>query len=478
MVTLLLLPSWQGCITVGPDYENASPDVPANWNEKTEITGQSIEPSRWWERFHDEHLNALMQQARDKNLTLAQARTSILASRASLGIEESANWPSIDASGSATSTATKNNYTAEDQIPTTTQQALDNELARKERAKTTNGKRYSASLDASWEIDLFGGRRRAIEAATADLENVEAQYNDALVSLMAEVALNYIQSLAYKERIRIANENLARQSEALQLVQWRFEAGLASELELHQAKLNVQTTKASLPPLQTNLKISMNALSVLLAEPPGGLESRLSGIQAIPETSADIFAGIPADVIRRRPDVRAAERALAASVARIGAAKAELFPTFYIPGSVGIDALSADQFKTGNARSSSIGLGFRWNIFDAGAIRRNVALKDALAEKARQNYRQVVLEALQEVENAIVSCALQKERIRELESAEKSAGEAAELTMLQYRSGLLDFESVLNAQQRLLSTQDSLVSARAEQMSNVVRLFKSLGGGW
>lgn len=472
------------CLTVGPDYKPPIPDVPESYHYRlTADEKQSpVDLARWWEHLHDDRLSRLIELAIQHNFSVQEGRERLIAARARLGIVRAAWFPSVRASAARTGTVGKDTYRPKENPAAlafkSNEQIIADELERRQSVGVQSTNLYSAGFDAGWELDIFGRTRRSVEAARADLDSVHEDYNDLLISLLAEVAINYVRVVSYKEQLRIAEENLKRQEEAAQLVEWRHKAGLVGQLDLEQARLNMQATRASLPGLRAGLQTSLNNLAFLAGKGVGELDAEFAAPITLPAPSTNLVIGIPADTIRRRPDVRRAERELAAQTARIGIATADLYPTFTIPGSVGIEALSSDQFRSGNARSGSIGLGFNWTIFDGGAIRRNIEVQSSLRKQLFIRYRSTVLAALVEVENNMVSYTLQNERIDALIAAEKSARAAADLSVKEYEAGLTNFETVISAQQRLLSIQTELNTARTELITTTISLYKALGGGW
>jgi NodT family efflux transporter outer membrane factor (OMF) lipoprotein len=337
---------------------------------------------------------------------------------------------------------------------------------------------YSAGFDASWELDVFGGVRRSVEAAEADLDRAGANLGDTQVSLAAEVALNYVELRALQARLGIARANLASQSETLQLTEWRAEAGLVSGQDVEQARTNREQTRAQIPNLETSSAEAEHRLDLLLGKAPGTLHARLVPAGELPDVPTGIAVGIPADVLRRRPDVRAAERQLAAETARVGVAEAARYPSFRLSGSIGIEALSFGDLTNDADSSSSLLGGITAPIFDAGRLRNQVQAQDAVREQALVAYEQAVLTALQEVENALVALAGNRERVEALTNATRSARNAAELARQRYGAGLVDFQSVLDTERSVLSVEDSLASTRADGVLSLIRLYKALGGGW
>jgi NodT family efflux transporter outer membrane factor (OMF) lipoprotein len=337
---------------------------------------------------------------------------------------------------------------------------------------------YSGSLDASRELDVFGGTRRGFEAAEADFESSLAELHAAQVTVAAEAALSYVEMRALQERLRIARDNLASQTETLQLTQWRAQAGLVDSQDVAQARSNREQTRSQIPLLETSLAETQHSLEILLGKQPGSLRARLdveAGLPAVPER---IAAGIPADTLRQRPDIRAAERALAAETARVGVAEAARYPSFNISGSIGLEALTFRALGGGDAGTSSLLAGITVPIFEAGRLKNQVEIQDAVREQALVAYEKAVLTALQEVENALVSLTRSRERAQALGDATDAARNAADMARLRYASGLIDFQSVLDTERSVRTIEDSLASARADGVLALIRLYKAMGGGW
>jgi NodT family efflux transporter outer membrane factor (OMF) lipoprotein len=337
---------------------------------------------------------------------------------------------------------------------------------------------YSVGFDAAWEIDIFGGVRRSVEAARADLGASEADLNDVLVTLLAEVALNYIDVRTFQTRLSVAESNLQMQEETYELALARYEAGLTSQLDVEEARSNLENTRAQIPSLRTALEQTKNRLAVLLGESPGAVDDMLSARAPIPVAPLDIAVGVPAETLRRRPDVRRAERRVAAQTARIGVATAELYPKFQLPGSIGLEAFSLDELFRAGSYSYRWGPSFSWSIFTAGAIRQNIEAQSAVAEQVILQYENAILLALEEVENTLVAYAEEQVRRQALIEASEAARRAAILAETQYASGIVDFQVVLDAQRSLLSAQDQLAVSEGEIVSNLIQLYKALGGGW
>lgn len=416
--------------------------------------------SRFWRRLGDPLLTELVEMAIAKNPDLRSAKARLRQARAARDFARADRFPTLGYSGSIT----RSRSGVAGTVSTGGGVAL---------ASTTRSF-YDAGFDASWETNVFGGKRRAQVAAQADLEASEADLAATQVSLVAEVALGYVEVRSFQARLSIARRNLETQSDTLQIAQWREMAGLVTSLDVEQARTNREQTRAQIPPLELDLAKAEHRLAVLLGEPPGALRERLAAPRPIPAVSDRVLVGIPAQTLRRRPDVRAAERTLAAETARVGEARAQRFPTLSLSGSIGLEAL------VGNAPglAHSLAAGLAGPLFDARRIRQQIMLQRGVAEEALSTYDATVLTALEEVENALVEVATRRERREALEAAARAAREAADLARAQYEAGLIDFLTVLDAERTALSVEDSLAATRAETTSAVVRLYKALGGGW
>jgi NodT family efflux transporter outer membrane factor (OMF) lipoprotein len=450
-----------GCAAVGPDFAPPATDVPAGWNRlepsdspvaRAEAPGDL---SQWWENLRDPLLSELVGEALQISPDLRSAQARLREARARRVVTAAGRYPSVTAFGSASRSGSSEQAGSGD---------------------TSNF--FSAGFDASWEIDVFGGVRRSVEAAEADLESTEASLENTRVSLAAEVALNYVEVRTQQTLIGIAQANLATQSETLQLTEWRAQAGLVSSQDVEQARSNREQTRALIPALETFLAEAEHRLDLLLGRAPGTLHARLAPAGALPAMPGAIAVGIPADTLRQRPDVRAAERALAAETARVGVAEAARYPAFNLSGSIGLEALTLGALGNSGAATSSLFAGVTGPIFDAGRLRAQVEIQDALREQALVAYEQALLTALQDVENALVALARNRERTEALANATESARNAAELARQRYSAGLIDFQSVLDSERSVLLLEESLASSRASGVLELVRLYKALGGGW
>jgi NodT family efflux transporter outer membrane factor (OMF) lipoprotein len=449
-----------GCAGVGPDY--TPPEVPVSpaWHAATPDTPAPgpADPerlSRWWETLHDPILTGLVKTAVERNPDLRQALSRVKEARARRSIAGADLLPTLDASG-----------------------AVSRSRGSRNLGSTETRTKYTAGLDAAWELDLFGGVRRSVEAADADLQATREDLSAVQVSLCAEVALAYIEVRTYQARLAVAHANLKNQEEICQITGERLKAGLTDELDVQQARANLMSSRARIPSLGTGLEGSMNRLAVLLGMQPGELHSELEDRRPIPAAPLSVAVGVPADVLRQRPDIRRAERELAAQTARVGVAEAELFPKLSLGGSIGLEALNSGELFTSDAGAWSFGPRLSWPVFRAGAIRKNVAVQSARQEQALLAYEAAVLGALEEVENALVSFAAERRRKESLEQAADAAHQAYDLARVKYESGLTDFTHLLDAQRSLLALEDELSSSDGTLAANLVRLYKSLGGGW
>ncbi|MBN2646056.1 MAG: efflux transporter outer membrane subunit [Desulfuromonadaceae bacterium] len=464
VLILLLCCGLTGCIAVGPDYQPPDLLCPVTWN-RTGLADASAggwvqgdasaQISQWWRTLDDALLTQLIDEALCSGLDLQTAQARLREARARLAVTSADFFPLLTASASASRSTTSG-----------------------ENGSGTSRHLYSAGFDASWELDLFGGVRRSVEAAEADLAAQEASLDDSRVTLAAEVASQYVALCSLQQRLAIARENLARQSETLQLTQWREQAGLANRQEVEQARSSMEQTRAQIPNLETSLATAEYRLDILLGQPPGTLHPRLAAGRDLPQAPPQLVLGIPAETVRQRPDVRAAEQALVAQTARVGVAEAALYPSFKLSGSLGLEALTLADLSGNPIRSSSLLGGITAPLLNAGQLRNQVRIQDALCEQARLSYQQTLLSALEEVENALVALSRNQDRCAALAAATQAAQQAAQLARQRYQAGLIDFQSVLETERSVLSLEDSLASCRADGILAVIQLYKALGGGW
>lgn len=455
-----------GC-KVGPTYHPPQAATPAGFSSASREGGITNDPSvslaEWWTVFGDAQLTALIRRAGASNLDLRIAAARVREARAQRGVTRAALLPQVGSQADySRSRVSENSFNGP---PPAAGQSLGNNL-------------FDAALDMSWEIDVFGGTRRAVEAAQSELQAGIESARDMLVTVIAEVGLGYLDLRGAQRQWVVARENLRTQEDTLALTRDRFQAGLASELDTARATAQVAATRAQIPPLEEAQQRAMHRLCVLLGKPPGELESQLMVAGPIPTAPPRVPLGLPSDLIRRRPDIRRAEQHLAAATAQIGVATSDLFPRFHLTGAAGVRSVEASDLLDGGSRFWSLGPSIRWPILSAGRIRQNIRTQDARQEQALLRYEQTVLNSLEEVENALVAFGREQERHRALEAAAQASSRSVTLADERYRGGLADFLDVLEAQRSLLAAQDSLVQCERRLGQELVRLFKSLGGGW
>jgi len=460
--SLLLLPLTLqfACRSVGPDYKKPTIPAPPNWSSDLSggLQAAAIDDdalARWWTTLNDPTLESLIERAVRGNLDVRRAAVALREARAERGIAQSDRFPTI-----TTSALTSFNR-GSDRMGESATVGL-----------------FSSGFDAGWEADFFGGVRRSIEAADATLEASQETLRDTLVSLVAEVAINYVELRQLQRQLSIADNNLSIQQDSLRLAEQRYGAGLTSRLDVDQARYNVADTRSRIPILQIRAEQAKNRLAVLLGTNPGELSNELRQAAPIPVGPAQLAVGIPADTLRRRPDVRRAERILAARTARIGVATAARYPHFGLPGSIGYDAISrGNPLSLGNL-IGSLGASAFYTFFDAGRLRQQVEIENALQEQAFLDYQSSILLSLEDVEAALVAYVDQQVRRRSLQEAAESAARAVEVVRANYVAGLVDFQPVLESQRSLLSFQDQLAQTDGAVTSELIRLYKALGGGW
>ena len=450
-----------GC-AVGPNYQKPEIEVPGQYRPATTQTA-GTEPLevQWWRTFNDPMLDRYIVAAWRDSLDIRIAAARVREARALRGVASADFWPDVTASGS---------YTRSKSGGGDFDSGFDG----------GGGERslYQAGFDAIWELDVFGRVRRSVEAANADIQAAEAEFQNTLITLYGEVARNYIELRGFQREIAIAQDNVRAQRETLELTRTRYKAGLTSDLDVARAEAQVAATLSQIPELETLARAAAHRLGVLLGQEPSALLDELDEPKRIPQPPPAIPVGVPSELLRRRPDIRRAERSLAAETARVGVAVADLFPRFTLTGDVG---WSANHFKNLFNSSSlgwSAGPGVSWSIFNAGRVRGQIEAQRARTDAAVAEYQRTVLLALEEVQNALV--AYQQDQIRRttLMQAVEANQRAVNLAQQLYQRGLADFLNVLQAQFNLYASQDALVRSDSEVSADVVALYKALGGGW
>lgn len=475
-----MLTTLAGCM-VGPDYKRPETKVSEAWNGQEVVTPDT--PSKtnpnpadlvgWWNQFKDLTLSSLVDLAIRANLDLLQAEARIRQARAALGVAGAPLYPEVDATLL---------YQRSSRAPS---QLISSPTAAGGAAGPTGlvtgpfTQLFQVGGNASWQIDVFGGLRRNLEAAGADLLASVEDRRDVLVTLVGDVGNNYLSLRGFQQQLVVARKNLEAQKKTAAIIRRRFEAGTVSKLDLANAEAQVATTAAQIPTLESQIRAAIYALGVLLGREPAALEKDLIREGPIPPVPPEVPAGLPSDLIRRRPDIRRAEAQLHAATARIGVATADLFPQFSLTGTFGIS--SSDLTKLGNIADNkfwSFGPSVTWPIFAGGRIWWNIKVQDALAEQALLTYQKAVLTALQDVETALVAYAKEQARRKALVEAVNNNRQAVDLAMKLYTAGKTDFLNVTTAQLNLYTTENALALSTAAVDTDLIALYKALGGGW
>ncbi|MFM0129151.1 efflux transporter outer membrane subunit [Paraburkholderia sediminicola] len=470
--TAAIVAAWAGLLagcTVGPDYVSPKPAMPASFTEHTGPAASAAQASptsndAWWQSFGDVTLNSLIADALRSAPDLAVAEARIREARALRGIAGADQYPSADVGAQYDRTHGSAN------VPVGVPPGG--------LGPGANGNLWQTGFDASWEIDVFGGTRRGIEAADASYQATVADRGDVELTLLAEVARNYIDLRGVQRQLAVARNNLSIQQDSLALTRSQFDAGLASRLDVLRAQAQVSDTEAAIPTFEANERASIYRIGALIGQPPEQLISRLDTPQAIPSAIADVPVGLPSDLLRRRPDIRAAERRIAAANARIGVAQADLYPHFALTGVAGLESLNASTFLTAPSRYFSIGPSINWLIFDAGKVRFEMRAEEARTDQAAAAYQRTVLGALRDAETALVSYAQSQVRHERLAAEVTADREAVTIATRLYRQGLNDFLSVLDAERSLYAADDKLAQSERDTALELVALYKALGGGW
>jgi len=447
---------------VGPAYGEPSAPVAPDWIDAADVRVRkdSDDLSRWWSVFNDPVLSELVCQAYGQNLTLRQAGFRILQARAQRGIAVGSFFP-------------QSQYAFGDYI----RQGLSRETNLGKFLPSRFFNQWDYGFGLAWELDFWGRYRRAIEAADADLNASVENYDDVLVTLLGDVATTYVQLRTLERRIVLAQANVALQRETLKIAEARFKAGQTSELDVSQAQSTLSQTEALIPELEISLRQANNLLCFLLGRPPHDLRSRF-GDAPIPAAPEDVVVGIPADLLRRRPDIRRAERQAAAQSARIGIAEADFYPHITISGTLGYSATHFKNLFNATALTGNVGPSFHWDILNYGRILNNVRLQDARFQEAVTAYQNQVLKAGEEVENGVVTFLRARQRVQHLNQSVESAMRAVKVVVAQYKGGTVDFNRVALLQQNLVQQQDLLAQAQGEVALGLIQVYRALGGGW
>jgi len=445
-----------------------SASIPAQFHEPA--AGASAEPAveQWWRSFHDAQMDSLIERAVRANLDLKIATSRLLETRAARGVARSALLPSVETSES----------------PQRVRGGLTQGIFRPNAGSQSSllapfeTNVFQQGFDASWEIDFFGGKRHALEAATADAAAAEEARRDTLVSLLAEVARNYAELRGAQRRLDIAGRNIKLQTDSLDLTQARFEAGLGTRLDVERQLSQLAATQAAVPALESARQMSIHRLSVLLGEEPGTLAGELTEAKPLPATPPLVPVGLSGDLLKRRPDIRRADAEVAAAGARVGVAHADFFPKITLTGAAGRQGTSWSGLTLGAGNFFSVGPAIKLPLFTGGRLRANMEAQKQRLSQAQLEYQGAVLRALEETENALTAYGREQERREHLQVSAQASQEATQLANELYRGGLADFLTVLDAQRQQLAIEDDLVRSDTAVVTNLVALYKALGGGW
>ena len=515
---MLVLPV-SGCLlvgcAVGPDYRSPEMHTPEAWDQGAEFNSSDGDIQQWWHVFNDDTLTSLIARAAQGNLDLRMAVLRIRQARAIRGVAAGELLPSLSGRSSYErgKASANGQFGATPAAPgagrqfaeTVTRGAATSAIAqgitsaapgasalasplasgitglvpqRTGLSDTPETDLFSSGFDASWELDIFGGIRRNIEAAHDDVDVAVEDYHAVLVSLFGEVATTYIDLRTLQAEIATTKRNIELQRETLALTQSQLRYKLGSELEVQQAATNLSTTESQLPLLEADFATAIYRLSVLIGREPTALKNELIAMQVIPQTPGEVFVGVPADVLRRRPDIRASERRLAAETARIGVATADLYPRFTLSGTFGFEASSFDHVVDSRSVAYGLGPSVRWNIFDGLRNLNRIAAQEDTAHQAYVAYEQAVLIALQDVESSMVYYKQEQARREALKQATDNARRTVDLAQTRYEDGLTDFQDVVDAERTLVDLETALVRSEGQVAVNLVSLYKALGGGW
>jgi NodT family efflux transporter outer membrane factor (OMF) lipoprotein len=451
---LLACFSLGGCVMLGPDYVEPEAELEKDWQESQSerISNAELVDTDWWTvAFQDPMLDQLVATALEDNLNLRSAALRVLQAQQQLRIAIGSQYP---------------------------QQQLGTGSASKQRQNGDTFENYAVGFNVSWEIDFWGRFRRQIESAEATLDASVASFDGALVSLVSQVATNYILIRAFQERIVVARQNVKLQEESLRIARAKFAAGDVSVLDVDQAETLLYNTKASVFALETALQQSKNALAVLLGRPPQDLGYLLGEQKRVPAAPPEVALGMPQDLIRRRPDIRVAERQLAAQSAQIGVAMTDLYPAFSIGGAIGTAAADTGDLFQGDSRTWDLFGAFNWNLFNYGRLRSNVRLQDAIFQQLLVDYLNTVLQAQADVENSIVAYLRSHEQLESYRLAAAASQRSVDIATIQYQEGDIDFDTLITTLAANVQQQDLYASTEGDVAANLVQVYRALGGGW
>jgi NodT family efflux transporter outer membrane factor (OMF) lipoprotein len=473
LVLLLFIAS--GCL-VGPDFKRPKPAMPARYaiapttsptTAQSVATTQPLDVVRWWTQFNDPVLDDLVGRAIESNLDLRLATERIRQARAQRGVTASAFWPQVDVSADYRRSGSGGGGES-----TSSGGVIVNSGGSRERDL------FQSGFDATWELDVFGGVRRSIETANAEIQFSIEDRRDVLVTLASEVARNYLDLRGFQRQIDIARRNLDAQKRSLDLTRQRFNGGFVSRLDVVNAEAQVAATASQIPILEQQAQQTIYSLSVLLGREPTALDAELAQVAPIPTTPPEVPIGLPSELLERRPDIRRAEAQLHAATATVGVATADLFPRFSLTGSLGVQSSKFTNWFNWDSRFWSIGPSVSWPVFDAGRITSNIEVQNSLQRQALITYQQTVLNALNETQSALIAYAKEQAHRAALNDAVVASRQSVDIATRLYVNGQTDFLNVLTAQRALFSSEDALAQSDRTVAQNLVALYKALGGGW
>lgn len=444
---------------VGPNYAPPAASVSPQWIDASDQR-LKMEPANdgdWWSVFNDPALNGLIETAYQQNLDLKTAGQRILEARAQRNIAAGNLFPQGQTAVGAYAHA---------QLPDSTLIPLPGTISV-----------WASGFNLSWELDFWGRYRRSVEAANADYGAAVEDYHDALVMMLSEVATNYVQMRTFEERLKFAEANVEIQKASTQIAEDRFAKGVATELDVRQARSNLNQTESMIPPLVTGQRQASNALCILLGMPPEDLAAQLAAA-TIPNPPAEVAVGIPADLLRRRPDIRRAEREMAAQCARIGVAEADLYPRLSIDGFLGLSANQLSELFSPGSYTGFVAPIVQWDILNYGRLINGVHAQDAKFQAAVFQYQQTALTAQREAENSLVAFLQSQRQAMSLQQGVAETARSVDLVKEQFEGGVTDFNRVYNTESLLVTQQDQLAQTRGDIAVNLIDVYRALGGGW
>lgn len=464
VLTLTLALAGCGLPAVGPDYEEPPKvQIAQGWltgPETSTIINTNAQPSStWWAVFRDPLLNSMIDRAVQNNLDVRIAQTNIEKARALRQNAQSNFFPDIDASAGV----------QKQRLPENASQFLND---------STNQTYYDAGFDATWELDVFGGQRRSLDAAQARLDSTQDQYHDVMISVIAEVARTYAELRGAQQRAAITHKNIELQTATRNIVQKRFEAGEANNFEVTRAEAQRRVTESALPNITAGIRTTAHRLAVLTGQDPQALLQDFTKARPMPIVSDIVPVGLRSDILRRRPDIKKSERTLAAETADIGVATADLFPRFFLTGSAGLQSLSFGNLFESGSQALALGPNIQWPVFRGGEIRAQIKVQEAEAQAAALEYEKTVLTALEDVENALVRYGKELETRERLAKAVIANEQAVRLAQTRYKAGEDNILTVIDAERELASVEDELTQSETRVVVYLISLYKALGGGW